>query len=648
MPSGMKGLVRSATTPRNIFAIFLAATCLMLVSWQLDGVDFSDVEASAASLGAGQWLMACLATALSFVFVGQYDALFHRWLQTGVSQARATLSGASAIALAQTLGLGLATGTLARWRSLPDLSLSQALKVTNYVSFSFMAALGLIIAATLMMAPVAGQSGTVMFAGVAVVFTLVAAALSLAQPDWMPVALPPFRLMLRLVALAALDVGFAALALWVLLPGAGEIVTYPIFFASFAVALGAGLLSGAPGGVGPFELCLITLMPSLPEPDLIAAIIGYRLVYYALPACFAILVLARPASAADDKQGEVLPFVSFPRAEAKGLAVLPGHQIVPAGHGLLHVAEASQHLVAIGDPACGGAFGAGELTALHGRAGSRDLWPVLYKVGPESVVEARKFGWQVLRISEEAWIDPVSFNCDGPARRQLRRKLKQANAAGIVVAEAGAVLPIGEMAEVAADWAARSGGERGFSMGRFDADYVAGQRCFLAWSGDRLVGFATFHATAEEWVLDLMRSASDMPDGTMHGLIAQAIRAAGSEGVARFSLAAMLRSDVPDWMRRLPGFRAASGLRRFKESFGPQMTPLYMAAPNSVLLALAAVDILLRIRNPGDLRAPTAAKSSQCAMHFPQTGFLKTEVVCAPFAPHVCVNRKHSRVEISR
>ncbi len=103
------------------------------------------------------------------------------------------------------------------------------------------------------------------------------------------------------------------------------------------------------------------------------------------------------------------------------------------------------------------------------------------------------------------------------------------------------------MAEVAADWATRSGGERGFSMGRFDADYVAGQRCFLAWSGDRLVAFATFHATAEEWVLDLMRSASDMPDGTMHGLITQAIRAAGSEGVARFSLAAMLRKDVPVW-----------------------------------------------------------------------------------------------------
>ena len=100
--------------------------------------------------------------------------------------------------------------------------------------------------------------------------TLLACGLSLVQPKWLPLRLPPLRLWLRLLVLAAVDVSFAALAFWVLLPEVFQ-PEFSLLLAAFILALGAGLLSGSPGGVGPFELCLVTLLPGVAEVELIAA-----------------------------------------------------------------------------------------------------------------------------------------------------------------------------------------------------------------------------------------------------------------------------------------------------------------------------------------------------------------------------------------
>ena len=50
------------------------------------------------------------------------------------------------------------------------------------------------------------------------------------------------------------------------------------------------MLSGAPGGVGPFELVLFSLLPSVPTPDLIAGIVVFRALYYAGPALIGVLI----------------------------------------------------------------------------------------------------------------------------------------------------------------------------------------------------------------------------------------------------------------------------------------------------------------------------------------------------------------------
>lgn len=588
-----RGVLRAVLSPRSLVAFSIAGLCLWALFSKLGPIDIDAVQTSLSDISLGRWALAAGLTCLSFLAIGQYDALFHRWLKTGVSNTRARFCGASAIALSQTLGLGLLTGTLTRWRLLPELTIGQSLKITNYVAFTFMVALGLVSAVALTFAPFAGTTGTWCFATIACGTTLVAMILSVLRPNWLPIALPPLKLMLRITLLTALDVAFAGAALWVLLPNTATL-DLSAFLAAFAVALGAGLLSGAPGGVGPFELCLIALLPMIPEAELMAGILAFRLIYYAVPACLAFVALARPVAPKPKERYRQDPALPLVRAEPLGLARQAERALLAEGPRRYFAAETSQALVAIGDPATGGAYTAKSLENLSNRAERRGLGPALYKISKESAVAARRAGWTVAALSQEAWLNPAQFSSDGSERRQLRRKLRQAEKAGVSVSEPAA-LPLFEMENVAQGWAERCGGERGFSMGRFTPEHVSAQRCFIAMQADRLVAFATFHSTEGEWVLDLMRSTEDMPDGTMHALVHEALIAAKAEGVERLSLAAMPLANPTGLTRALPDH---GGLRRFKLSFAPQLAPLYIAAPGPLQLGIAALDIALRIQNP--------------------------------------------------
>ena len=612
-----------------------------MVARHLGDVGLATIAQGISDIGPLQWLIALVATALSFAAAGQYDALFHRWLGTGVRHRRAAVSGAAAIALAQTLGFGLATGSVVRWRALPELSLPAALRVTNYVSFTFMAALALLSGtAVAMLGDTAG--GTVAFAFLSLMAILLGFVLSLVQPVWLPFPMPPLRLVARLTVLAAADTALAALALWVLIP-IGAQPEFGVFLAAFLVALGAGLVSGAPGGVGPFELTLVTLLPAAREAELVAAVLAFRLVYYALPACASLVILARPS----EDRNSVRPNNSAPRvvvrAEA-GLARQSGYLSDVCGVGL-HLAQTSQCLVALGAPVCGSRMTHAALKAFVTNAKSHDLYPALYKVDGRTAAVARRAGWSILATSEEAWLSPANFSMHLPERRQLRRKLGQARKAGVTI-EPAHTLPLTEMSRVSRDWAGRMGRERGFSMGRFCPDYLAGQRVWLAWHDERLVAFASFHSGKFEWTLDLLRSVENVPDGTMHALMVAALEAARIEGVARVSLAAMpLESDQPV-LKRIAGRRDALGLRRFKTSFHPRCRALYLAAPNPALLALAGADILLRIAKPSPLSA--GRDPDLDTMQKMQGGNTKTVVVPYAARAHVGANGRQTTKETNQ
>ena len=60
-----------------------------------------------------------------------------------------------------------------------------------------------------------------------------------------------------------------------------------VFLASFSLAL----VSHAPGGLGVLEFAFLEAMPDVPQANVIAALLVFRLLYLILPLMFAIEVV---------------------------------------------------------------------------------------------------------------------------------------------------------------------------------------------------------------------------------------------------------------------------------------------------------------------------------------------------------------------
>lgn len=579
---------------RLALTIGLAGLFLTLLVQRFQGVDAGLVLRLLNQVGLLPWLGAGLASWVSFRAVAGYDRGLHRHLATGIAAGRAGRAGFAAIAIGQTVGIGVISGALVRWRMLPDLGLAGALRLSLMVALSFLLAWGAVCAVVLMLFPVAGLRW---IAPLVLLGLLLASAGGLLWPrPWMPNLITQGRLL----ALAAVDCTAAGLALWLLVPGD---VGFAAFLPAFLLALGAGLLSGAPAGLGAFEIVLVTLLPQVGPAGLLAGILAWRLVYFALPAGIGagVALLARP-----EPRSCATTTITPPEIAEVGLAAQGEFFVHPAG---AVVGRTRHGLVALSAVA--------DLAGFRAVAVAEGRWPVLYKVGPRRAAAARAAGLVVLPVAREAWLSPQAFRLDVPARAGLRRKLRKAAAAG-VVAVPEPWPDWTELASVNVAWVLARGGEHGFSMGRFDPAYLAGQRVVVARQRGRVVGFASFHTailqTEEVWTLDLLRPDPDAPDGTAQALILAALGAAREAGVVRLSLAAVpvgcdpaARGVVAGLGRRCaPG--AMAGLFQFKEGFAPDWQRLYIAGPSLFALALVGWEIWNRVRHP-----PPLAKMSRTA-----------------------------------
>ncbi|WP_114286074.1 phosphatidylglycerol lysyltransferase domain-containing protein [Candidatus Halocynthiibacter alkanivorans] len=606
---------------RQLLPLAVVALFAWMLRHKLAELDIPAIGNALSSVSPAQWALAALASAGSFWAVGRYDSVLHRQLGTGIDTGAARRSGAAAIALAQTLGFGPVTGALVRWRMLPELSLWQASRVSVAVSLSFLAGWSVVVAiAVLIFQPplplarplAAAALGVAVFLGV----------VSLWPPGWLARFSPPsLRAILAVVMLAAMDTVLAGTALYILLPAGVEIAP-GVLLTAYLIALGAGLLGATPGGVGPFEMCMLTQLPTVDPASLLAAIVAFRAVYYLLPAALAAALLIRgprgparfPAPKLTRFNSPYLPpkiealLYRAPRAEANLLrqgnfALLES----AAGRPTALAAPLGQSLVMLSDPLqekCD----PGESRAILERAAkARFRQPALYKCGTRMAASARRAGWSVLPVAREAWICPRDFSTEGAKRSQLRRLLRKATDAGVHITEGGRRLPLQQMEQLSRRWVEAHGAERGFSMGVFCPQYVSCQRVFLAWSAENeLLGFVTFHESRDELTLDLMRQGDTTPAGTMQALVVHALQTAARLGVPRLSLAAAPceQNDAgTPWLlsamrSRFTRASGTGGLTRFKSAFAPNWDVLYIAAPTHTGLVLAGLDILRQITAP--------------------------------------------------
>ena len=292
-----------------LFSIALIACRHLLSELDLYALHDSLLSVPLPALGG-----ALAATAVGFVVLLGYEWSASRYANVQLPTRTLILGGFTAFAIGNAVGLSLLSGGSVRYRlyARHGLGAVEVARMTLFASLSLGCALPPLAAlATLSNLPAASVAlhlHTSVLAAVAVTILALSALLAvgiyrrrlpeqpiphnlLVRAGRRTLRLPGLNLTLMQLVITALDVGAAAIVLYLLLPDAPP---FGAFLLVYLLALAAGVLSHVPGGVGVFEAILLAAFADqLGAAPLAAALLLYRLIYVVLPlllACVALLV----------------------------------------------------------------------------------------------------------------------------------------------------------------------------------------------------------------------------------------------------------------------------------------------------------------------------------------------------------------------
>jgi glycosyltransferase 2 family protein len=111
----------------------------------------------------------------------------------------------------------------------------------------------------------------------------------LGQNGW-KVMLPSARLTLLQVLIGVVDLGFCALAMYLLMP-AQPGISFISLAVVFILATLLGFASHAPGSIGVFDAAMLVALPEFGREQLLATLVVYRILYFLIPFGIAISIM---------------------------------------------------------------------------------------------------------------------------------------------------------------------------------------------------------------------------------------------------------------------------------------------------------------------------------------------------------------------
>jgi len=286
-----------------VMALVLLGFALLALRELTAEINYRDVLAQIRATPVNSLLLAAMFTFLSFVALACYDLSGLAYLGIRLPWRTVALGSFAGYAMGNTVGMGVLTGGAVRLRvyGAAGMDTVQVAQLMAFISagfglgITFIGALGLLWGAERAEAAL-GVPAWVMH-GVGV-FTLmfiswVVLLCSRGKPLVMfgrSMTLPSTRLALAQIGVSALDLLFAAAALWVLLPPAD--LHFMGFLAFYVIGVSLGVILHIPGGVGIFEgMILLAYRDSLPPSALAGALVLFRAIYYLAPLAMAVTLL---------------------------------------------------------------------------------------------------------------------------------------------------------------------------------------------------------------------------------------------------------------------------------------------------------------------------------------------------------------------
>ena len=111
----------------------------------------------------------------------------------------------------------------------------------------------------------------------------------LGQNGW-KVVLPSVRLTLLQILIGVIDLGFCAMAMYLLVPAQPQI-DFMSLAVVFILATLLGFASHAPGSIGVFDAAMLVALPQFGREQLVATLVVFRVLYFVIPFGFAISIM---------------------------------------------------------------------------------------------------------------------------------------------------------------------------------------------------------------------------------------------------------------------------------------------------------------------------------------------------------------------
>lgn len=292
--------------------VALFAAALVALRHRIAGVNREDVLRALRNYRWPQLTLAILCTTASFLTLGAIELVATRGAASDAMRAiprrAAFATGFLVHAFSQSIGFGLVTGAAVRLRTYARYGVGAraAARATTTITASVMLALVSLVVVALLSSPATlrvRQLATFgwtlrVFLAVLVVSLVVAIVFwrrtSSFRARWR-IALPPFRIAAGLATLATIDWLVTGAVLAAFVPGTSS-MPYVDILRAFVLANAIGAASQVPGGAGVLDVTLLSLLAPSVSPTtrgtLAAALVAYRITYYVLPLCAAMMVAA--------------------------------------------------------------------------------------------------------------------------------------------------------------------------------------------------------------------------------------------------------------------------------------------------------------------------------------------------------------------
>jgi glycosyltransferase 2 family protein len=288
----------------SLFIIAFAITTLVRT---LKGVDAAVILTALTDIPPGHIALAALCVMCAFFTLTFYDFFALRTIgKKHVPYRIAALSSFTSYSIGHNIGATVFTGGAIRFRIYSDYGLNaiDVAKIcfisglTFWLGNTFVLGIGMALhpsaASTMDQLPdpvnqLIGVGGIVAICAYLAWLALGNNRRELGQNGW-KVVLPSARVTLLQILIGVVDLGFCALAMYLLIPAQP-----PIDFMSLAVvfilATLLGFASHAPGSLGVFDAAMLVALPQFGREELLATLLVFRVLYFVIPFSIAISIM---------------------------------------------------------------------------------------------------------------------------------------------------------------------------------------------------------------------------------------------------------------------------------------------------------------------------------------------------------------------